>query len=245
MKRLLKKILPNFLWRWINTFLYFKDFINHNTYPNSIKFGHFGENADIRLPLKIREMSSVYLHDNTRLNSALELESTNRVLGGKTGKFILKKYSACRSITVITFNHKPVVGVPYILTPDLGLDEANDIIVEEDVWIGINVTLIAGAHIGRGAIVGACSLVNKSIPPYAVVAGFPAKIVASKFSLEEIIEHERILYPPEERFTKEFLEKLFETHFREKKSIGTSGLTKEQSERLDQLKKERNIPIYD
>jgi len=244
LKKTIKKLLPNFFLRWIKTFLYFKSFINFNTHPHPKKFGYFGENADLRLPLKIREMKSVYLYDNTRLNGALELDSTNQTLGNKTGKFILKKYSACRNITVIAFNHKPVVGVPYILTPDMGLDEADDIVVEEDVWIGINVTLIAGAHIGRGAIVGACSLVNKDIPPYAVVAGFPAKIVASKFSLEEIIEHEKILYPPEERLSREFLEKLFENHFREKKSIGKSGLTEEQKDRLNQLKKERNIPIF-
>jgi hypothetical protein len=245
MKKELKKILPDIFLRWIRTVLSFRRLINSNIYPHPRKFGHFGKHVDLRLPLKLWEMSSIYLHDNTRLNNALELQSTNREMGGKTGKFILKKYSACRNITVVSFNHRPYVGVPYILTPDMEeLDEANDIIVEEDVWIGINVTLLPGAHIGRGAVVGACSLVNKDVPPYAVVAGYPATVVATKFSLEDILEHERILYPLEERFSKEFLEKLFEDHFQGKKSIGRSDLTEEQKERLNRLKKERDIPIY-
>ena len=77
-----------------------------------------------------------------------------------------------------------------------------DVIVEEDIWIGTNVTLLAGTHIGRGCIVGACSLLNKEYPPYAVLAGSPAKIIAVKFSIEQILEHEKALYEENERFTK-------------------------------------------
>jgi acetyltransferase-like isoleucine patch superfamily enzyme len=246
LKVFLKKCLPDAFWRWRFTIISFRAFIKANTYPHPRHFGHFGKNIDIRLPLNVVEdIESVYLHDNTRLVNTSTVVSTNRTLGDNTGKFILKKYSACRNVTVIAFNHRPFVGVPYVLTSTMGLDEANDIIIEEDAWIGINVTLLAGAHIGRGAMVAACSLVNKDVPPYAVVAGFPAKVVASKFSLEEILEHERILYSPEERFSKEFLEKLFEDHFQGKKSIGRSDLTEEQKERLNRLKKERDIPIYD
>lgn len=244
-KRLLKRCLPDIILRWVRTVIAFKAFVDSNTYPHPNRFGFFGKNIDIRLPLNVVEnINSVYLHDNTRLVNTFAIVSTNRILGNSTGKFILKKYASCRNITAIAFNHRPTVGVPYVLTSNMELDEATDIIVEEDAWVGINVTLIPGAHIGRGAMVGACSLVNKEVPPYAVVAGFPAKVVASKFSLEEIIEHERILYPPEERFSREFLEKLFEEHFKGKKSIGSSTLTEEQKERLNQLKKEHGIPIY-
>lgn len=49
-------------------------------------------------------------------------------------------------------------------------------IIEDDVWIGAN-AVILGAKIGKGAIVGAGSIVVKDVPPYAVVAGNPAKII--------------------------------------------------------------------
>lgn len=56
-----------------------------------------------------------------------------------------------------------------------------------------------GAHIGRGAIVAAGAVVTKKVPPYAVVGGVPAKVIGFKYTPEEIIEHEKILYPEEER----------------------------------------------
>lgn len=44
-----------------------------------------------------------------------------------------------------------------------------DIIVEENVWLGINVTFLNGAHIGRGCIIGTGCIVLGDIPPYDVV----------------------------------------------------------------------------
>ena len=46
--------------------------------------------------------------------------------------------------------------------------------IGDDVWIGFNATILKGVRIGKGAIVGACSVVTRDIPPYAVVAGNPA-----------------------------------------------------------------------
>lgn len=60
------------------------------------------------------------------------------------------------------------------------------IIIGNDVWIGRNATILDGVCIGNGAIVAANSVVTKNVPPYAIVAGNPAKIVKYRFS-EEII----------------------------------------------------------
>ncbi|MGN0559355.1 MAG: acyltransferase [Acutalibacteraceae bacterium] len=53
---------------------------------------------------------------------------------------------------------------------------AKPIIIEDDAWIGANVTVLKGVHIGKGAIVGTGSVVTKSVPDYAVVHGNPAII---------------------------------------------------------------------
>ena len=50
------------------------------------------------------------------------------------------------------------------------------IVIEDDVWIGANVTILDGAHIGEGAVIGAQSLVAGEIPPYSICHGVPAKI---------------------------------------------------------------------
>jgi acetyltransferase-like isoleucine patch superfamily enzyme len=46
-----------------------------------------------------------------------------------------------------------------------------------DAWIGFNATIMAGVTIGKGAIVGACSLVRNDVPEYTIVAGNPARAI--------------------------------------------------------------------
>lgn len=61
-----------------------------------------------------------------------------------------------------------------------------DIVIDDDVWIGTNATILSGVHIGRGAVVGAGAVVTKDIPPYAVAAGVPAGIIKYRFEPEII-----------------------------------------------------------
>lgn len=60
-----------------------------------------------------------------------------------------------------------------------------DIVIEDDVWLGHGCTILSGAKIGQGAIIGARSVVSKDIPPYAIYAG--NRIIKYRFS-QEIIE---------------------------------------------------------
>ena len=91
-------------------------------------------------------------------------------------------------------------------------NDYKDIIVEEDVWIGVNVILLQGAHIGRGAIVAAGAVVNKEVPPYSIVGGVPAKVIGFKYSLDEVLQHEKLVYAEEERLPYELLQKLFNSY---------------------------------
>jgi acetyltransferase-like isoleucine patch superfamily enzyme len=61
------------------------------------------------------------------------------------------------------------------------------IIIEDDVWIGFNSTILKGVRIGKGAIVAACSVVTKDVEPYTLVAGNPAKEI-KKLNLENDIK---------------------------------------------------------
>lgn len=79
-------------------------------------------------------------------------------------------------------------------------EDDQDITIEDDVWIGTNVTILKGVTIGRGSIVAAGAVVSKTIPPYSIFGGVPAKKISNRFkSIEDIIEHERILYPENKR----------------------------------------------
>lgn len=57
---------------------------------------------------------------------------------------------------------------------------SKDILIEEDVWLGARVTVLAGSVIRKGSVIGACSLVNHEIGEYSVAVGIPAKKIKSR-----------------------------------------------------------------
>lgn len=73
--------------------------------------------------------------------------------------------------------------------------------IEDDVWVGARAIILRGVRIGRGAIVGAGAVVTKSVPPYAIVVGNPAKVISFRWNVLEIIEHEKMLYSSGDQLT--------------------------------------------
>lgn len=65
-------------------------------------------------------------------------------------------------------------------------DHKGDIVLGNDVWIGYEAVVLAGVHIGDGAIVAARSVVTGDVPPYAIVGGAPAGIIRWRFPDEVI-----------------------------------------------------------
>lgn len=59
-----------------------------------------------------------------------------------------------------------------------------DVWIGNDVWVGRGATILSGVVIGDGAVIGAESVVTKDVPPYAVVAGNPARFIRNRFPLE-------------------------------------------------------------
>lgn len=69
-------------------------------------------------------------------------------------------------------------GTPIIFA---GRPPMKKTVIEGDCWIGYGATLMAGVHIGRGAIVAAGSVVTKDVPPYEIHGGVPAHRIAERF----------------------------------------------------------------
>lgn len=61
-----------------------------------------------------------------------------------------------------------------------------DTVVGNDVWIGYEATIMPGVTIGDGAVIAAKSVVSRDVPPYAVVAGNPARVVRQRFDDETV-----------------------------------------------------------
>ena len=65
-------------------------------------------------------------------------------------------------------------------------DNKGDIVIGNDVWIGSEAVIMAGVHIGDGAIIAARAVVTKDVPPYTIVGGTPAKEIRKRFDAEVI-----------------------------------------------------------
>ncbi|WP_293667482.1 acyltransferase [uncultured Parabacteroides sp.] len=116
------------------------------------------------------------------------------------------------SPTIVTGNHRTdVIGKYIIDSQDKLPDNDKEVCLEDDIWVGANVTILMGVKIGRGSIIAAGAVVNSSYPPYSIIGGVPAKFIKFRFTIKEILEHEQILYPQDERLSRQELERHFET----------------------------------
>lgn len=61
-----------------------------------------------------------------------------------------------------------------------------DVVIGNDVWLGVNTTIMSGITIGDGAVIAANSHVVKNVEPYSIVGGNPAKFIKYRFSPEQI-----------------------------------------------------------
>lgn len=87
--------------------------------------------------------------------------------------------------TVWTYNHDYVAGG---MLPYGGPDRLAPVTVCDHVWVGMHAILLPGVTIGEGAVVGAGAVVGRDVPPGAIVAGNPAKVVKER----DAAEYERL-----------------------------------------------------
>jgi len=81
-----------------------------------------------------------------------------------------------------------VFGAGWADTMDLVMSAPSrgDTVVGHDVWLGYSALVLPGVRIGHGAVVAAASVVAGDVPPYAVVAGNPARVIRSRFPEEDV-----------------------------------------------------------
>lgn len=112
--------------------------------------------------------------------------------------------SFSRGCLIITGSHDLI---------DFNLAILKTVKIEDFVWIATGSTILQGSVIGRGAVVSAFSVVNVNIPPYAIVAGNPCKIIGFRYTPEDALEFEKQHYPENERIPIEKLQKNYEKYF--------------------------------
>lgn len=178
-------------------------------YPNVCKFGYQGENARFNIPATIVGAENIFIEDNVSIGAG-------SIVTAPLTKITIKRnsYSGPR-LFISTGNHYLKKGAFSRLLTDedkrkdgLGGVLNWDVTIEEDVWMGANVSILC-KKVGRGAVIACGAVCKKDVPPYSIVGGVPAKVIKFRFTIDEILEHEEKLYSPEERLTKNELEVIF------------------------------------
>ena len=68
-------------------------------------------------------------------------------------------------------------------------EDDRDIVIESDVWVGANSTILRGVTVGEGSVIAAGAVVTKDVPPYSIVGGVPARVLKMRFDEETQKEH--------------------------------------------------------
>jgi acetyltransferase-like isoleucine patch superfamily enzyme len=112
---------------------------------------------------------SIRIGDNTFLGRGCEFNVSHTLEIGSNGLIA----SGC---TFVDHNHGTARSTPMCEQSS----SAAPIVVEDDVWLGVNVTVLPGVRIARGAVVGANAVVTTSIPPFEIWGGVPACKIRSR-----------------------------------------------------------------
>ncbi|MEP2237551.1 MAG: acyltransferase [Maribacter sp.] len=124
--------------------------------------------------------ASIKANGYTRLNKhtrvGKNVHFNGLIVYGKGGFFVGDNFHSGFGCIVLTSYHNHLGdAIPYDETLIV-----KDVIIEDNVWLGINVTVLAGVTIGEGAIIQAGSVVVCDIPELGIAGGHPAKVFSSR-----------------------------------------------------------------
>ena len=139
------------------------------TWPHRVIFG-YNCNVERNVYLKVAggysENVCISIGDGCFIGTGCEFNSISRI---EIGSFCL----IASGTRFIDHDHGTSLGRIMKEQPE----RSADIVIGEDVWIGANCVILKGVSIGSGAIVAAGSVVTKSVPALAIVAGVPARLL--------------------------------------------------------------------
>lgn len=115
---------------------------------------------------------TIMVHDGARADYQLIIGSYCSIAPGV--HFLLSNEHRLNTITTY-----PLKFLKFGMGPEaIG---KGDIVIGDDVWIGLNAIICSGVTIGKGAVIAAGSVVTKTVEPYAIVGGNPAKLIRYRF----------------------------------------------------------------
>jgi len=137
-------------------------------YQNS--FAKCGEKLFLYHDLIVLYPKNIEIGSNVKINRGVFITAPDKIIIGND--VLIGPYTVINS-----GNHN-------YSNPDISIREQGHIfkpiVIEDDVWIGANSSILAGVTIGKGAVVGAGAVVTKNVNPYTVVGGVPATFIKER-----------------------------------------------------------------
>lgn len=98
------------------------------------------------------------------------------------------------SVTILGGDHRfDVIGEYMFDVKEKRPENDLEVVIEDDVWVGARVVILKGVRIGKGSVIGAGSVVTRSVPPYSIYTGSPAPRIRERWNSEQIAAHQALL----------------------------------------------------
>lgn len=154
---------------------------------------HLGNNLSLHRHVRIRSLhanSSIYIDNDVSLDRSVDIKANHGLI--KIGQKSYVGPFSCISGGNITIgnhcliashsgiyanNHKFHTSAKPIMEQGSSF---KGIVIEDDCWLGSGVKVMDGVTIGKGSVIGAGAVVTKSIPPYSIAVGVPAKVTGQR-----------------------------------------------------------------
>ncbi len=168
--------------------LYFRSWIRESVLENKVVVGDFSRvtSSEISEFVRIDRNNLIYHSTISRYSYTGPFDM---IFKAKIGSFCSISYGV--TIGPPEHDYHKFTTHPFLYDPTYEVFDKGEILenhkfdkkmeIGSDVWIGCNTTILRGCTIGDGAIIGANSLVNEDVPPFAIVAGCPARIIKYRF----------------------------------------------------------------
>jgi len=181
--------------KWIGlTIIFFRN-VKNRILRNIFKhlFAQCGKNVRFYAS-DVFSFSTIYLKDDIYIGRGAKFSARNSHIN------IGNKVMFGPNVTIRGGNHNTsVVGAYMADVHSKRETDDQDVIIEDDVWVGSGAIILKGVIIRRGSVVAAGAVVTKSFPPYSIIGGVPAALIKRRFSPTQIVEHEIHLYPENSR----------------------------------------------
>jgi acetyltransferase-like isoleucine patch superfamily enzyme len=164
-----------------------RSMLDPRTWLQLLRLLHFAAYSHVQQVRKLQRGTGVRIAPNVSFRNAERIRigkgshvGENSVIwaGNSHGHITFGDHCLLAPNVTVTASNYGIVrcGTPVMYQPK----DERDIVIGDDVWLGVNVVVLAGVRIGDGAVVAAGAVVTKDLPPHCIAGGVPARVIGTR-----------------------------------------------------------------